>query len=436
MFILKKPNSNAFTLVELIVVIVILAILATIAFLSFSSQSASSRDSTRLSDMSNISKWLWVFNAVSWKYPIPDSFISLTTSWSLVWYQWKAWSSVLNIIKLSWWKDPLDNGFYTYSTNSSQSKFQILWFLEDGNNVSLSYLPSAFAADYSKRLPLTKWDILWILLSSGTLDPVENKLSPTFTWIDVVNDWTWKYITQLSASERISDTLLSKNSAWLMGYWDMETLNWNLMKDMSWNWNDATCYNSGSNVSCSDIENAFKFVGGKVGKWLFLYNLNSDNSQTKNYLFTNWTSLSLTWTFSIDAWVYRGSNDANYFDIAGKWLPSEWAWYGYRFDYEEDQEFNWTRLLVSKASGYTKYYIWEKVDKNKWYKLSLVQNWDNTKVYINWMLKWEAITEKILYWSAANFTFWGKLYWILDEVKVYNRALSSWEIQASYIATR
>ncbi|EKE29199.1 MAG: hypothetical protein ACD_2C00209G0013, partial [uncultured bacterium (gcode 4)] len=54
----RTKNNNAFTLVELIVVIVILAILATIAFMSFSDHSSSARDSARLSDTTNIRKWI------------------------------------------------------------------------------------------------------------------------------------------------------------------------------------------------------------------------------------------------------------------------------------------------------------------------------------------------------------------------------------------
>ncbi|EKE28081.1 MAG: hypothetical protein ACD_3C00104G0001, partial [uncultured bacterium (gcode 4)] len=139
----SRKKNTAFTLIELIVVIVVLAILATIAFLSFSSQSASARDSTRLADMSNIAKWLSVFNAVSGKYPAPNDSITISASWTALRVQGYAWAKVLNMIKLSeWWKDPLDSGvFYTYSTNAAQSKFQLLWFLEDWSNTALSLNP-------------------------------------------------------------------------------------------------------------------------------------------------------------------------------------------------------------------------------------------------------------------------------------------------------
>jgi prepilin-type N-terminal cleavage/methylation domain-containing protein len=52
----KKNNSYAFTLVELIVVIMILAILGTIGFLSFQNYAQGARNSARISDMRVINK--------------------------------------------------------------------------------------------------------------------------------------------------------------------------------------------------------------------------------------------------------------------------------------------------------------------------------------------------------------------------------------------
>ncbi|EKE28395.1 MAG: hypothetical protein ACD_3C00066G0002 [uncultured bacterium (gcode 4)] len=224
----KKQAKSAFTLVELIVVIVILAILATIAFLSFSSQSASARDSTRLSDMSNIAKWLYVFNAAAGTYPKPDNPISITASGIEIWKQWYAGASVLNIAKLSnWGKDPLDGAHYTYSTNLNKNKYQILWFLEDGNNAALSLKPNfdglsgsnkeeipAFAgmtesvekvnadpSSYSVRYVITKWDRLWVLLQSSNSVPAQTIKAD----VDVMNT-TWSYIAQFTIDDKITWT--------------------------------------------------------------------------------------------------------------------------------------------------------------------------------------------------------------------------------------
>ncbi|EKE27782.1 MAG: major-like protein ous protein, partial [uncultured bacterium (gcode 4)] len=179
----------------------------------------SARDSTRLSDMSNIAKWLSVFNASAWTYPKPDSSlnnITITASWTTIGYQWYAGPTVLGIVKLSnWWKDPLDQTHYTYSVNTSQSKFQLLGFLEDWSNVALSYAPhgiSAFAgmtegevnadpSSYSGRYVLTKGDQLWVILNSWSMVPAQIVGTP----IDILTT-TWSYIVQFSNKDKINWT--------------------------------------------------------------------------------------------------------------------------------------------------------------------------------------------------------------------------------------
>ena len=208
---MKPTKHNAFTLVELIVVITILAILGTISFLSFGSQSASARDSVRLADMTNITKWLSINYASSWKYPIPDNPISITASGVAVWYQWYAWVNIINMIKLSswWWKDPSDKTYYSYSTNYNQNKFEILGFLEDGNNISLSLAPfsndvSNAVSSYSGRYVLTKWDMLWVLLTSWTQLPIQEPWVLPSNTLELTTSTWWAYYAVLNSKQIIS----------------------------------------------------------------------------------------------------------------------------------------------------------------------------------------------------------------------------------------
>ncbi|EKE30351.1 MAG: hypothetical protein ACD_2C00001G0001 [uncultured bacterium (gcode 4)] len=208
----SRKHDFGFTLVELIVVIVILAILSTVAFVSFSSQSIYARDSARLSDLSSISKWLWLFSALSDKLPMPDSKADITASGTTVLYQWYAGSTVLSMIRLSdGWRDPLDKTtYYTYSASLKQNRFQIVWFLEDGNNAVLSYNPfsstdvSADPVSYSGRFAFSKWDELWVLLDATTKLPIQSSQSS----IDIVNT-TWNYIAILDNRTRYTWTGLT-----------------------------------------------------------------------------------------------------------------------------------------------------------------------------------------------------------------------------------
>ncbi len=66
--LVSKPNGKkAFTLVELIIVITILAILATISFISFKNYA---RDGNKLTTLSNIEKWLSLYQ-INWKLSNP-----------------------------------------------------------------------------------------------------------------------------------------------------------------------------------------------------------------------------------------------------------------------------------------------------------------------------------------------------------------------------
>lgn len=162
--------KTGFTLVELIVVITILAILGTIGFISLRGYASTARDTSRTSDISNISKGLEVLLTKGSSIPQPDAnLITITASGATVGYQGYAGPKTLSMIGMGGKsQDPLDNQYYTYSTNLAQSKYQILGLLEDSGNPSLALsnipgIDTAYAA-YDTRYPLTKGANLGILL--------------------------------------------------------------------------------------------------------------------------------------------------------------------------------------------------------------------------------------------------------------------------------
>lgn len=192
-----KQTKQAFTLVELIVVITILAILWTIAFISFQWYSSQSRDSVRIANLSNLHKWLEIFQINSWKYPLPDGYVEITSSWSIIWYQWFAKQNVERISEITQWstQDPLKDSIYTtYTTNLSRNKLQLMVFLESSEN-SIWYKSiiektnANLSTDYSKRTLFSRWDDIWILLWN-TWSTLKQPIQETWTWIDVFNTQT------------------------------------------------------------------------------------------------------------------------------------------------------------------------------------------------------------------------------------------------------
>ncbi|EKE27764.1 MAG: hypothetical protein ACD_3C00154G0007 [uncultured bacterium (gcode 4)] len=203
----KRPLMNsAFTLVELIVVIVILAILATIAFLSYQNHTSVARDSVRMSDISSIAKGLVVKSAVSNTFPDPDRKV-IFYSWSAeIWYEGDAWENVLRNISSSAtsFLDPLDKVRYTYSTNKTKSKYELMAFLESERSLSYDFRPfgQVSAKDYTGRYPFIKWDGLWIILykSWSTYTPIQD----AFSW--------WVAITSVNVLDPNPTLVVASNN--------------------------------------------------------------------------------------------------------------------------------------------------------------------------------------------------------------------------------
>ena len=126
-------NSKAFTLVELIVVITILAILWTIAFISLQGYSANARDSVRISNLTNMDKWLSIVQVKDWVLPDPEwSIANITVSWSTIMTQWEMTQTMEERqLKMSWnITDPVDstNPIYTLSENKKKlSNSYVSW---------------------------------------------------------------------------------------------------------------------------------------------------------------------------------------------------------------------------------------------------------------------------------------------------------------------
>ncbi|MDD2565907.1 MAG: prepilin-type N-terminal cleavage/methylation domain-containing protein [Candidatus Gracilibacteria bacterium] len=133
----NQPKTTiGFTLVELIVVIVILAILSTIAFLSFNSYSSSSRDTVRLTDVANSKKALELYITKASKYPIPDEVELYVGNTGSVISQGVLGDNVARNIGLSKVViDPLTQGKYTYSTFGNGLYYQIASSLENNDGL-------------------------------------------------------------------------------------------------------------------------------------------------------------------------------------------------------------------------------------------------------------------------------------------------------------
>lgn len=168
-----KSIKKAFSMVELLIVISILAILWTISFIAFSSNVIWTRDTNRLEQLATMVSWFDAFST-NRQLPIPNYGIEVRASWSVIWYEGELSKDILKLIEYNQvWKDPKSKEYFVYFVNESKTKFQLLAYLEDKENLQTSFIfNSANALDYMWRYPTVAWHKLWILTESWTNNPL------------------------------------------------------------------------------------------------------------------------------------------------------------------------------------------------------------------------------------------------------------------------
>lgn len=185
----KIIKNKAFTLVELIIVITILAILATIAFISFKNYAWNARDGNKLTTLSNIEKWLSLYQIKTGSYPAPDSvYGSGSYSWALlsqVWYVKTNVAQAINMNKVP--KDPIVNFEYTYWLSNNKKYYQLGTVLE---NNETALIQQTYAANYISKVV---WNYKWLItFSTWWVKYITNLPSLVFTQTGIQNfEDTW-----------------------------------------------------------------------------------------------------------------------------------------------------------------------------------------------------------------------------------------------------
>jgi len=451
-FSLEKRGKKAFTLVELIIVITILAILATIAFVSFQNYAKDSRDAVRVSDLASTSKWLSIFFTKSGVYPETESGILITANGTTITKQGKLWENVVIVINMNQVPlDPMDQTKYTYSTNSSRTKYELLGYTENSNYVSL--LPQTFAVNYAERWVNLVGDELGIILNwDNTLPSGDVETSTGSKTYKVLFDNSTQFESSgnlvFSQIYNMRDDLLKKKELAslddsLVGYWDMETLlaywsvmtwTWYQLKDLSKYWNHGSCFNGSNEVSC----------WWNVG-WPQIVNENGKTGKAMSFDGVDDGSIPLNSSLkpSKITVIAISKSKTKLFNTRGSIV----SW--------RSGEYNGYIIHPNKDTKNLTYYIWNswtrKIDKILDFDIEnlsffwFTYDWNKLKWYLNWNINWENywswnityssdITNLwIWYDTCCSWRFWNV---VIDEVRIYNRALSESEIKALYSAPK
>ncbi|EKE30021.1 MAG: hypothetical protein ACD_2C00057G0001, partial [uncultured bacterium (gcode 4)] len=251
------------------------------------------------------------------------------------------------------------------------------------------------------------------------------------SWAELINLWEGLVKNSLWGSTTTSsgDTQggYTAPTVWLVWYWDMETLNWGKLKDLSWNWNDWTI--NWALVSTWKVWNAYSF------------NWSSDYVQLVNK-----PSLALLNDFTITSWInsrnlpsttFPTQYDVIYdwYDWTNQWIGfGIWEWWKLGFwDWLWLHNLWTTWIVVNNTSTWylvvatfnksskigTVYVNWSVVAQNSNLLLSTNDTWVNPRIW-----------RSTYAWSYYFFD------WKLDEIRIYDRALSSQEILDYYNATK
>jgi len=232
----KEATKRAFTLVELIVVITILAILWTIAFISLQWYSRDARDSKRTADLWNIKTSLELFSLKTWKYPIPDSYSTITYSWwtEKVWYQWVVWDQVtINLKSLNEKPlDPLTNDPYVYSTTNSYKEYEVLALYE----WSVAYNPiiNQTNAATIQLTPKIVWNYNWVFVkTTHYIIPTPSIViaDPLLTWTPISLPLTSSNIQSLVTTngKNIPKNSLTPSQTWWLNI-NLAVYTWSITK--------------------------------------------------------------------------------------------------------------------------------------------------------------------------------------------------------------
>ncbi|MFA6090368.1 MAG: LamG domain-containing protein, partial [Candidatus Gracilibacteria bacterium] len=335
--------------------------------------------------------------------------------------------------------DPLDSTIYTtYSTNATQTKMQLMSFLEDSNNVTSfnsSFITEANASvtsDYSKRFPITLGDTLGILLSNGT-GSLNQPVQETGTGVDLYTT-TGSYVLQFDSKAKVSGTgtiltygyltYYPKNG--LTGYWDMSTLIADgKLKDLSGNGND------GINFGVT-----FGGVSGKLG------NATNFNGVSGYIDIPTSTTITNAFPVTLSIWIYP-TGDQNYRDIIYKQgltairMADGNAWTAPPIGTITPNKINIGRQGCGAMTSTI------ALTNNQWHHILLTADVTTSlqSLYIDGTLSSSfslgpcfpsSYTTGLIIGGGWSGTFSGSI----DEARIYNRVLSSIEIQSLYNATK
>ena len=153
--------------------------------------------------MVKLSDSLQVYSATK-TLPLPDNYVEIEASGSLIAYQGEVGVDVLETIDYTnGGADPKDDSYYTYYLTKNRNSLQLMALMEEEQSVALT--PSTYAADYTDRFAKVYGRKLGILTQETTNTPVQQLTAYSATPFDVVTEVN-TFTAHISDSEKLVGT--------------------------------------------------------------------------------------------------------------------------------------------------------------------------------------------------------------------------------------
>ncbi|MDD5769555.1 MAG: LamG domain-containing protein, partial [Candidatus Gracilibacteria bacterium] len=361
-------------------------------------------------------------------YPQTESGIKSVASCSIIATQGYFGDNATRIINMNQIPlDPLDKTRYTYLTNLNNTKYELLTLLE-GNPLSYNLIiQEVYATDNTLRVPSVLGNSLGVILDTNN-----NPIQESGTNIDLLttnSGTTYKTVfsnsssgiltgsgNQVLTAMSVNNKELSNLDNSLVGYWDMETRTSDgKLKDLSGYHNDGIV--NGTIISSGIIGNARIFNG--ISDNITITGPNLNFTTNGNFTISIW--------LNPDTFTSKNGWKQEIMSLKGGYLSS-----GYRFGINEGT--GYPIFWDTQEGGNLVLYLLGGLQLKKWNNLVIKYNSQIAYMYLNNVIVSSATGSYI---AGNNTTQIGGGYWdyfsgAIDEVRIYNRALSDQEIQNLY----
>jgi prepilin-type N-terminal cleavage/methylation domain-containing protein len=430
---MKIINQRSFTLVEILVVLALIAILATILIVIIKPNEIfkKSRDTKRINDLQNIDK---AFNII---YSIDSTFNELNYfSSNIVYLSLKDSSSTCG----SWLSQlpPLSSGWqYRCSATPTDANGQ-------------GWLPLNFSQYPALNLsqlpvdPKNEPPYYYTFVVGGSYELTATLESDTNISINGIADkdggtslTAYEVGSNLKLTPSLVENRNNKDPS-LVGYWSFDEGTGTIAYDYSGNGNNGTLYSSLTICSNPPTSGCPQWTTGKVGGAL---NFDGNNDYIS---IPDSSSLKLATSVTIALWFKMadyppppppGGYDWYNFVNKGRYTDS----YGLMY-YRGGSLGSFTFYLKGVTPATVSFSFTPSL--NQWYFIVCTWDGNNAKIFLDGVQKTSVPTTGNLYISTNQLRIsldTGNTYpfnGTIDEVRIYNRALSGEEIQALYNATK